>query len=401
MPCVPAANMGFLGVVAVRKLKVDHVCWKRNLQSVPSITSRSSGYRAFYGVRDFPGIVIAEEPEWKDCIQGSNAVGETEPGQNTSLDDDLSDRLMPLGLSLDSYKEQNDSREQDLALRKRTGPSQTEREEVKIEAVGGVFGDFVGDFEQQGILFSMPCVPAANMGFLGVVAVRKLKVDHVCWKRNLQSVPSITSRSSGYRAFYGVRDFAGIVIAEEPKWKDCIQCSNAVGETEPGQNTSLDDDLSDRLMPLGLSLDSYKEQNDSREQDLALRKRTGPSQCCDILRVSADIGTATSYDPPYLRVEDTAKINSQKMDTLLAPVMVYGTTVPPVVGDTAYAALAASSDPAKMDPLLFKSLIFAKTVRAQVLYFFQTKPSMPSPDFPMPRSMLNMHNAGFPQALDP
>ncbi|CAL5431464.1 unnamed protein product [Camellia sinensis] len=24
------------------------------------------------------------------------------------------------------------------------------------------------------------------------------------------------------------------------------------------------------------------------------------SQCCDILRVSADIGTATSYDPPYL-----------------------------------------------------------------------------------------------------
>ncbi|GMP94578.1 hypothetical protein CsSME_00043999 [Camellia sinensis var. sinensis] len=50
-------------------------------------------------------------------------------------------------------------------------------------------------------------------------------------------------------------------------------------------------------------------------------------------------------------VEDTAKINSQKMDTLLAPVMVYGTTVPPVVGDTAYAALAASSDPAKMDPL--------------------------------------------------
>ncbi|CAL5443174.1 unnamed protein product [Camellia sinensis] len=25
-------------------------------------------------VRDFPGIVIAEEPEWKDCIQGSNAV---------------------------------------------------------------------------------------------------------------------------------------------------------------------------------------------------------------------------------------------------------------------------------------------------------------------------------------
>ncbi|THG17340.1 hypothetical protein TEA_018319 [Camellia sinensis var. sinensis] len=24
--------------------------------------------------RDFPGIVIAEEPEWKDCIQGSNAV---------------------------------------------------------------------------------------------------------------------------------------------------------------------------------------------------------------------------------------------------------------------------------------------------------------------------------------
>ncbi|KAL7171947.1 hypothetical protein ACSBR2_031607 [Camellia fascicularis] len=25
-------------------------------------------------LKDFPGIVIAEEPEWKDCIQGSNAV---------------------------------------------------------------------------------------------------------------------------------------------------------------------------------------------------------------------------------------------------------------------------------------------------------------------------------------
>lgn len=24
--------------------------------------------------KDFPGIVIAEEPEWKDCIQGSSAV---------------------------------------------------------------------------------------------------------------------------------------------------------------------------------------------------------------------------------------------------------------------------------------------------------------------------------------
>ncbi|CAL5429074.1 unnamed protein product [Camellia sinensis] len=79
------------------------------------------------------------------------------------------------------------------------------------------------------------------------------------------------------------------------------------------------------------------------------------------------------------------------MDTLLAPVMVYGTTVPPVVGDTAYAALAASSDPAKTYPLLFRLLIFAETAPAQVLYFFQTKPSMPSPDFPMPRSMLNMH----------
>lgn len=25
-------------------------------------------------VKDFPGIVIAEEPGWKDCIQGSNGV---------------------------------------------------------------------------------------------------------------------------------------------------------------------------------------------------------------------------------------------------------------------------------------------------------------------------------------
>lgn len=25
-------------------------------------------------VKDFPGTVIAEEPEWKECIQGSNGV---------------------------------------------------------------------------------------------------------------------------------------------------------------------------------------------------------------------------------------------------------------------------------------------------------------------------------------
>ncbi|KAI8021772.1 hypothetical protein LOK49_LG03G03653 [Camellia lanceoleosa] len=35
--------------------------------------SRSKA-QVIFPVRDFPGIVIAEEPEWKDCIQGSNAV---------------------------------------------------------------------------------------------------------------------------------------------------------------------------------------------------------------------------------------------------------------------------------------------------------------------------------------
>lgn len=31
-------------------------------------------YFLAFVVKDFPGIVIAEEPGWKDCIQGSNGV---------------------------------------------------------------------------------------------------------------------------------------------------------------------------------------------------------------------------------------------------------------------------------------------------------------------------------------
>lgn len=31
-------------------------------------------YVLAFVVKDFPGIVIAEEPAWKDCIQGSNGV---------------------------------------------------------------------------------------------------------------------------------------------------------------------------------------------------------------------------------------------------------------------------------------------------------------------------------------
>ncbi|KAL7257530.1 hypothetical protein ACSBR1_003769 [Camellia fascicularis] len=38
------------------------------------LTRSRSKAQVIFPVRDFPGIVIAEEPEWKDCIQGSNAV---------------------------------------------------------------------------------------------------------------------------------------------------------------------------------------------------------------------------------------------------------------------------------------------------------------------------------------
>ncbi|CAL5417000.1 unnamed protein product [Camellia sinensis] len=76
--------------------------------------------------RDFPGIVIAEEPEWKDCIQGSNAVVNLAgmPMSTRWSPETYATGTQLLIDSLDNYKEQNDSREQDLALRKRTGPSQ-------------------------------------------------------------------------------------------------------------------------------------------------------------------------------------------------------------------------------------------------------------------------------------
>ncbi|KAE9448279.1 hypothetical protein C3L33_19837, partial [Rhododendron williamsianum] len=38
------------------------------------LTRSRSNAQLIFPVREFPGIVIAEEPKWKECIQGSNAV---------------------------------------------------------------------------------------------------------------------------------------------------------------------------------------------------------------------------------------------------------------------------------------------------------------------------------------
>ncbi|CAK7329601.1 unnamed protein product [Dovyalis caffra] len=58
---------GFIGKRLVQRLHADK-------HSVRVLTRSRSKAQLIFPVKDFPGIVIAEEREWKDCIQGSNAV---------------------------------------------------------------------------------------------------------------------------------------------------------------------------------------------------------------------------------------------------------------------------------------------------------------------------------------
>ncbi|KAI3885901.1 hypothetical protein MKX03_002988 [Papaver bracteatum] len=58
---------GFIGKRLVQRLHQEN-------HRVRVLTRSKSKAQLVFPVREFPGIVIAEEPEWKDCIQGSTAV---------------------------------------------------------------------------------------------------------------------------------------------------------------------------------------------------------------------------------------------------------------------------------------------------------------------------------------
>ncbi|KAF5751060.1 SulA [Tripterygium wilfordii] len=58
---------GFIGRRLVQRLQADN-------HYIRVLTRSKSKAELIFPVKDFPGIVIAEEPEWKSCIQGSTAV---------------------------------------------------------------------------------------------------------------------------------------------------------------------------------------------------------------------------------------------------------------------------------------------------------------------------------------
>nr|XP_011458296.1 PREDICTED: epimerase family protein SDR39U1 homolog, chloroplastic isoform X2 [Fragaria vesca subsp. vesca] len=58
---------GFIGRRLVQRLHADN-------HSVHVLTRSRSKAELIFPVKDFPGIVIAEEPEWKDSIRGSTGV---------------------------------------------------------------------------------------------------------------------------------------------------------------------------------------------------------------------------------------------------------------------------------------------------------------------------------------
>ncbi|KAF5448904.1 hypothetical protein F2P56_029395 [Juglans regia] len=58
---------GFIGRRLVQRLHADN-------HHIRVLTRSKSKAELIFPVKDFPGIVIAEEPGWKDCIQGSNGV---------------------------------------------------------------------------------------------------------------------------------------------------------------------------------------------------------------------------------------------------------------------------------------------------------------------------------------
>lgn len=58
---------GFVGKRLVQRLHSDN-------HKIRVLTRSRSKAQLVFPVKEFPGIVIAEESEWKNCIQGSNAV---------------------------------------------------------------------------------------------------------------------------------------------------------------------------------------------------------------------------------------------------------------------------------------------------------------------------------------
>ncbi|XP_019083450.1 PREDICTED: epimerase family protein SDR39U1 homolog, chloroplastic-like isoform X3 [Camelina sativa] len=58
---------GFIGRRLVQRLRADN-------NSIRVLTRSKSNAEQIFPAKDFPGIVIAEEPDWKNCVQGSTAV---------------------------------------------------------------------------------------------------------------------------------------------------------------------------------------------------------------------------------------------------------------------------------------------------------------------------------------
>ncbi|KAM3356999.1 epimerase family protein SDR39U1, chloroplastic-like [Capsicum galapagoense] len=58
---------GFVGKRLVQRLHADK-------HQIRVLTRSRSKAQSIFPVKEFPGIVIAEEPEWRDCIAGSTAV---------------------------------------------------------------------------------------------------------------------------------------------------------------------------------------------------------------------------------------------------------------------------------------------------------------------------------------
>ncbi|KAH7833613.1 hypothetical protein Vadar_008070 [Vaccinium darrowii] len=60
-------------VIALSSKNIE-VSTAHDNHQVRVLTRSRSNAQLIFPVRDFPGIVIAGEPEWQECIQGSNAV---------------------------------------------------------------------------------------------------------------------------------------------------------------------------------------------------------------------------------------------------------------------------------------------------------------------------------------
>ncbi|XP_010526575.1 PREDICTED: epimerase family protein SDR39U1 homolog, chloroplastic [Tarenaya hassleriana] len=58
---------GFIGRRLVQRLQADN-------HSVRVLTRSKSKAELIFPAREFPGVVIAEEPQWRNCVEGSTAV---------------------------------------------------------------------------------------------------------------------------------------------------------------------------------------------------------------------------------------------------------------------------------------------------------------------------------------